>query len=213
MKAVIFANGKMTSPAGVTEHSRQAELIIAVDGGAGHCRKLNILPHVLLGDLDSVQPDLIERYEKAGVIIQRYPACKDKTDLELALDLAAEQQATTASIFGALGLRWDMSMANLILPAAPAYAGMRITLFDGSTCIHLIRGNEKFFISGSPGSTVSLIPLGGSAEGVTLKGFKYPLANHTISHASTLGVSNVMLGREGNISLKSGILLCIVDKS
>ena len=213
MKTVIFANGQLTNTKKAIKHAHKANLIIAVDGGAEHCRRLNILPHILLGDLDSIQPDLVKLYEKEKVIIQRHPTDKDKTDLELALDLAAQKQATTVAVFGALGQRWDMSIANLLLPTAPAYASLDITLFDGATRIHLIRSGTKFSLSATPGSAVSLIPINGAAKGVTLQGFTYPLTNQTIAHASTRGVSNVLSGQAGTIALETGMLLCIVDES
>ncbi len=213
MKTVIFANGQLTNTEKAIEHAQQANFIIAVDGGARHCSRLNILPHILVGDLDSAQPDLVKLYENEGVIIQRHPTDKDKTDLELALDLSVQKQATTVAIFGALGQRWDMSLANLMLPTAPAYADLNITLFDRDTRIHLIRSDAEFSLAATPGSTVSLIPLSGAAQDITLKGFKYPLTNQTITHASTMGISNVLLGRAGTIALKAGMLLCIVDES
>lgn len=213
MKTVIFANGQLSDPTGAMAHCRKAELIIAVDGGARHCRDLDILPHVLLGDLDSISSSLLAHYERGSVKIIRHPADKDKSDLELALDLALEQQAERATIFGGLGLRWDMSIVNLLLPAAPSYETMEICLIEGSTRVHLLRGGKEFSLSATPGTTVSLIPLSGTAEGVSLAGFKYQLDRQTISHASTLGVSNVLLGRVGTISLHTGLLLCIVDES
>jgi len=210
MKIVVFANGSFTARERAKNLCRQAELIIAVDGGIRHCESLNIQPHILLGDLDSAPADCVDRASVSDVVLLRYPGDKDKTDLELALDCARSRGATTLSLFGALGGRWDMSLANLLLPAAPAYKHMRITLYDDQTRIDLLHSNTQLTLSATPGSRVSLIPINGPAEGVTLTGFKYALTDHTISAASTLGISNILVDGTGSIVLEKGTLLCFL---
>jgi thiamine pyrophosphokinase len=211
MNTVIFANGEFGARNLAAKLCPEAEFIIAVDGGLRHCQSLNIQPHVLLGDLDSAEDDLVARALAAGVALQRYPKDKDKTDLELALDLACRRGAGKVSLFGSLGGRWDMSIANLFLLAAPAYNSLRITIYDEHTRIDLLRSGDQLQLKASPGSRVSLIPVGTQVEGVTLSGFQYPLTEHTISFASTLGISNVLIGDEGRVTIGTGSLLCIVN--
>lgn len=213
MNTVIFANGEFNTPGLAALRCREAELIIAVDGGLCHCKDVNIQPHILLGDLDSAPNELITRALEDGVNLQRYPTNKDKTDLELALDLACKRGATKVSLFAGLGGRWDMSIANLFLIAAPAYDALRITIYDKQTRVDLIRDGEQLQITATPGSRVSLIPVGDNVEGVTLSGFQYPLTSHTLSFASTLGISNVLVADEGLITIASGRLFCIADMS
>ncbi len=210
MKTVIFASGTFTDRKKAQELCRQAGLIIAADGGIRHCWDVKVSPHVLLGDLDSASAELVDWAEKSGAALLRYSRDKDKTDLELALDLARSRGATTISLFGALGGRWDMSLANLLLPAAPTYENLQITLYDGPTRIDLLRSGDRREVSATPGSRVSLIPVNGQAEGVTLTGFKYPLTDHTIHPGSTLGISNVLVAATGFIVLRKGMLLCIL---
>ena len=213
MNTVIFANGDFGAQDTAEKLCPQAELIIAVDGGLCHCQHLNIQPHVLLGDLDSAPEDLVARTVAAGVDLQRYPRDKDKTDLELALDLACERGATEVSLFGALGGRWDMSIANLLLIAAPTFSPLQITIYDNQTRIDLLRDGDLLNITATPGSRVSFIPVNGPVEGVMLTGFQYPLADHTLTFASTLGVSNVLVADEGQVAIVRGALLCILYDS
>lgn len=210
MKTVIFANGKLGAQSIAAKLADQAELIIAVDGGIRHCEYLNVQPHVLLGDLDSALEHLVNKAIADGVSLQRHPKDKDKTDLELALDLACSLGATTISLFGALGGRWDMSFANLLLPAVAAYANMRITLYDDQTRIDLLRDNEHLELTAPVGSRVSLLPINGQVEGVTLTGFQYPLTNHTLSFGSTRGISNVFIEENGYIAVEQGLLLIVL---
>jgi thiamine pyrophosphokinase len=213
MKTVIFANGVLGARRQAVKCCRQAGLIIAVDGGIRHCEELDIRPHVLLGDLDSASKSLVTRAEAAGTELQRHPRDKDKTDLELALDLAAERGSTEADLFAALGGRWDMSLANLFLPAMAAYRAMRVTIHDTRTRICLLRGGDRLKINEAPGSRVSLLPLNGPARGVTLAGFQYPLTNFDLEFGTTLGISNVLLEHPAGITLEKGLLLCIVNSS
>jgi thiamine pyrophosphokinase len=210
MDVVIFANGVLNAREEAINLAKQADLIIAVDGGANHCRSLGITPHILLGDLDSIDPELLQSYEQNNVTIHRYPVDKDKTDLELACDLAITKQATRVTILAALGGRWDMSFANLLLLAAPRYIGVEILLVDQETTIGVCRGGETRCFTFPPGTTISLLPINGDVTGVTLSGFRYPLTNETLNSSSSRGISNVLTEETGQLTVESGILLWMV---
>ena len=63
-------------------------LIICCDGGARYFQYLRIKPDVIIGDMDSIDPALLASYSTSGIKIIKYPAKKDFTDTELALDYA-----------------------------------------------------------------------------------------------------------------------------
>ncbi len=109
MKAVIFANGIMNEWPPGFELSMQQDLIIAADGGFNHCRKWNVIPHVLIGDMDSVNPSDLEALGNGDVEVQRFPVKKDETDLHLALQLAIDRNASEIILLGELGERWIRS--------------------------------------------------------------------------------------------------------
>ena len=210
MDVVIFANGELTAADKAASLAEKADLIIAVDGGANHCQALGITPDILLGDLDSIDPDLLCSYEQNNVTIHRYPVDKDKTDLELACDLAITKQATRVTILAALGGRWDMSFANLLLLAAPKYIGVEILLVDQETTIGICHNREERHLTFPAGTTISLLPLNGDVEGVTLTGFKYPLTDQILKYSSSRGISNIMTESSATIVIKSGVLLWMV---
>jgi thiamine pyrophosphokinase len=207
MNVVIFANGEPTAAVEAITYAQRADLIIAVDGGGNHCHRLGIEPDILLGDLDSINSEVLKYYRKNSVLIQQYPTEKDKTDLELALDLAVIKQATQVTVFAALGGRWDMSLANLLILAVDDYAGLDITIIEQRTKIGVCRGGETKLLEFPHGTTVSFIPLAGDAAGVTFTGFKYPLTNQTLGFGSGCGVSNVLIGGKGMVTVGSGVLL------
>lgn len=210
MLTLIFANGTLDPSPKLAALLKQADLIIAADGGANHCTRFAVTPDILLGDLDSIDAHILAAYEHAGITIHRYPKQKDATDLELALDLAREKGALTVWLAGALGGRWDMSLANVMLAANEKYQEQNIFLLADKCFMHLLNPGKEHRISGAPGQKVSILPLKGDACGVTLHGFTYPLTDQTVPFGSSRGVSNIMQEKTATIHHTTGILLCIL---
>ena len=210
MRAVIFANGNLEYPLEAQAAIQPGDLVIAADGGAHHCQTIGISPAIVVGDLDSLNAGILEHLQASGTDIFRYPARKDYTDLELALQLAVERGVDVILVFGALGARWDQTLANLLLPASAAFRGVQIRLEDGPQEIILALSNQINRLDGKPGDTVSLIPLGGDTEGITTQGLEYPLEDETLFFGSTRGISNVLLDENATVFIKKGLLLCII---
>ena len=204
MRIVIFANGRMDWPFEI----QNDDFIIAADGGARHCLDRQIRPDIVIGDMDSLSATDIARLETDGAKIITYPARKDFTDLELALRKARELAADEVLLLGALGARWDQTIANLLLPSA--YADMSIRMLDGPQEISFLRGGGELEIAGQRGDTVSLIPLAGDAIGVNTQNLEYPLNGDSLVFGSSRGVSNVLTAESARIFLQEGLLLCVV---
>jgi len=209
MRAVIFANG-------IIKHLPEPEavimpddLLIAADGGASHFKALGILPNVLTGDLDSIRSDDLNELRTAGAEIIQHPSGKDQTDLELALDLAVDRGAEEILVFGALGARWDMTIANIMLLTSPEFSGVKLKFIEENQEIILLRGGEKQTFHGKKGDTLSLTALDQEVKGVTLSGLEYPLKDSTLQLGSTRGISNVLVENTATVYLKKGLLLCV----
>jgi thiamine pyrophosphokinase len=209
LRVIIVANGELVDPETIRAELMNADLVIAADGGALHCLDLGIVPGLVVGDFDSLSPAILDRLIAGGTAIQRHPAAKDETDLELALLAALHQGATHILIFGALGARWDMSMANVLLLAHPAFAQQQITLWADGQRICLLQAGQTHQLNGSPGDTVSLIPLHGDASGVKTEGLAYPLSDETLYFGATRGISNTLLGEQASVFIQHGALLCV----
>ncbi len=207
-RTIIFANGQLTDPAAARALIRPADRLIAADGGLHHLAALGLQPHVLIGDLDSVEPAQAAAAQAEGARLERFSPRKDQTDLELAVRLAIREGATDILIFGALGARWDQTLANLLLLAHPDFRAVRLRLVDGPQQIYLIQ--DQAVIEGQPGDTVSLIALQGEAQGVTTHGLEYPLQRGRLVFGSTLGVSNVLLGAQAAVTVETGLVACVV---
>jgi thiamine pyrophosphokinase len=211
-RAIIFANGIMERSQRITSEITTSDLIIAADGGCLHCKALGLIPNVIIGDFDSLSAGEIADYQQADSKLIRYPSHKDETDLELALLYANEQDVEEVLIFGALGARWDMTLANLLLPTQPVFNNINVRLLDGTQELTLLRGGETLFLDGQPGDRVSLIPLSGDASGITTIGLEYPLDNENLLLGSPRGVSNVLRNERAQIVLKDGNLMCILNR-
>ena len=211
LRAVIIASGWLNEPEHAKKLISPTDLLIAADGGAEHFRALDLLPHILVGDLDSITMPTLAALEAAGVEIQRYDPRKDYTDLELALRLAQERGASQVLVFGAVGSRWDQTIASLLLPAADDLRGLDVRLVDGYQELRLLHGGERLELQGCAGDTVSLIPLSPAASGIVTQGLEYPLSDETLLLGATRGVSNVLLETQATISLRQGLLLCVIQ--
>jgi thiamine pyrophosphokinase len=207
LRAVIFVNGDLPDPAAVEPLLQPGDLMIAADGGLRHLRALGRLPHMVVGDLDSVNPNDLSALQAAGVRILKYPPAKDETDLELAMNAALESGADHILLVGALGGRLDQTLGNLFLLSDPRFAALDVRLDDGQVEAFLIHSQAD--VTGEPGDTVSLLPLGAPVEGVTTDGLQYPLRGETLYPYRTRGISNVLCGHRALVSLSSGLLLCV----
>lgn len=212
-RAIIIANGELNFSASLIDIIQPEDLIIAADGGALHCRSLGISPHVVIGDFDSLGYEDQQTLEAGGVQMIRYPRHKDETDLELAFQYALDQGCQHITVIGALGARWDMSLANLLLAANPSFAGLQVHLIDCHQELILLRGGESLTLHGNPGDTLSLIPLTPQAEGITTQGLEYPLRGEALIFGSPRGVSNVFVADSASVSLTAGLLICVLIRN
>ncbi|MBN1230533.1 MAG: thiamine diphosphokinase [Anaerolineales bacterium] len=208
MKTVIFANGFIQDPLKLKPLIQADAFIIAADGGGKYCRMMDLIPDVVIGDLDSLPQEDLKYFKKAGTKIMRFPLKKDETDLELALRYAVEQNPEEIILIGAFGGRWDMSFANLLLIVNQDLCRCQITFLEEYQRLFPIFSHTV--IQGKPGDTVSLIPLLGDAQEVITTGLEYPLREETLPYGSPRGVSNMLLGNKATISLSEGLLLCVV---
>jgi thiamine pyrophosphokinase len=210
MLTLIVANGDLTEIPELPNLLARADLILAVDGGANHCRRLGIIPDALIGDLDSITPAVLQEFQEKAVAIHRHPPRKDATDLELALNLAMSKGAREVWLLAGLGGRWDMSFANVLLLAGVKYKTLSCTVPGPGCIMHILHPGDAFILPGNPGQKISFLPLAADVHGLTLHGFEYPLQDASLRFGSTQGVSNVLQQPAATVQFRTGILLCIV---
>jgi thiamine pyrophosphokinase len=190
--------------------------VIAADGGLVRARAADLRVDVLVGDLDSLAPELAAAAEAEGLDILRARVDKDESDAELALLEAVRRGATRVTVLGAFGgPRLDHALANLWLLAHPGLAGIDVVLLDAGSRATLVTAPSA---SGAPvqrplpgpvGATVSLLPLGGDVAGITTAGLRYPLRDEALRTGPARGLSNVRVAADAALTVRDGRLLVV----
>ena len=73
-RAVLFINGecKDLNHLELEEH----DFLVAVDGGMQYLNRLALTPHLIIGDMDSIDPLDLQSMLAEGVQIERFPPQK-----------------------------------------------------------------------------------------------------------------------------------------
>jgi len=182
----------------------EGDYVIAADGGYTSLTSRGIIPDLVVGDFDSLK----EIPDHPNII--RSPVEKDDTDMVLAVNQGLERGCRTFTINGGLGGRLDQTLANIQILAYLAENDAFGTLLGLDVCIIAINGGEvELSVDTTKGKTISVFSHGGKAEGVTLKGLKYPLDNATVTNTYPIGISNKFTDEDVTISVDSGTLIII----
>lgn len=206
-RIVIFANGLVPDPDRIRALLREGDVVLSADGGTRLALALDVMPQVVIGDLDSIAGADRARIESAGIPLREYPHDKDETDLELALGYALERKPAAILIVGALGGRLDHTVTNIAMLSDSRLEGIDCRLDDGLEEVMLCRRHAR--VDGQADDLVSLIPWGNPVTGVRTQGLRWPLDGETLYPHKTRGVSNEMLGETAEISIADGLLLVI----
>ena len=191
------------------------DLVVAADGGLVRARTIGLEPTLLVGDLDSLDAGALAQARADGLTVHRSPAAKDESDAELALVEALDAGAGRVTILGAFGgSRIDHELANIWLLAHPATVGARVELLDDrarATLIVAPAGEAPVtrHLPGPVGGTVSLLPFGGDAIGITTHGLRYPLRDEPLVTGPARGLSNVRESPDAAVTLRQGRILVV----
>ena len=142
MRAVIFVNGEIVDYAATARWLHADDYRIAADGGARHMHALGLSPHVIVGDLDSIDENLLARFRQEGAAVERHPAAKAATDLELAIARAVSDGAAEVLLIGALGGRLDQTLANLLILAERNW-NVPLAVAEGDQLARVLRGPQR----------------------------------------------------------------------
>lgn len=215
MKTLIVTGGNIEPDFALSFINKiKPDYILGVDRGMKFCYEYQICPDYIVGDFDSLPDSILEWYkENEEIPIREYNPVKDATDTMIALEKALAEGSTEIWILGGTGTRIDHVLCNIHILKNAWLAGVPAYLADSRNQISLpvekhftIRREEQF------GDFVSFFPLGEDVEGLTLKGFKYPLDRYHLKNLEGLGVSNEILEEVAEVSWETGILVMIQSR-
>lgn len=178
------------------------DLILCADGGYDAISLNGIIPHAVIGDMDSVRGEIPD-----GILTVRYPSDKDKTDLEICMDYAISEGCTQIIMLGVLGGRLDHTIGALCAMRYALERGAAPLILHKGTCVYLIDGYMT--LSRENYKHISLIPCTSSVEGVITKGLKYELDNAGLLQSESLGISNEFYNNTVEISVGEGLLFAV----
>ena len=200
-KCLIFCAGQFDRPALPIE---KEDYLLAADGGLQHLNKLNLSPHGIIGDFDSL-----------GYIPDRaqvFPVEKDDTDAMLAARKGLELDYREFIFYGSLdGPRLDHTVANFQTLQFLADRGAKGYLVGNDYIVTIIKEETAEFSAEAEG-ILSLFCLGPDAEGVTLENLHYELRGGTLTSGFPLGVSNHFIGKPARITVEKGSILALWDR-
>jgi thiamine pyrophosphokinase len=199
---LIFAGGDPPEP-DLAQEIPAADLVMAADSGYDAAVSLGYAVDVLVGDLDSIVTQTVPGH----VIVERHPADKDQTDLDLALELAMRDEPSRVVVVGGTGGRLDHELATASLICDERWSEIELDWVSSRARAHVIR--RRRIVHGDVGAIVTLLAVGGPVSGLTTRGLKWELANATFEPGSTWGVSNLMQTPIADIKVGSGCLLVV----
>lgn len=205
--------------------------IIAVDSGLEWLERANITPELMVGDMDSVDAELYNRYEVMGVSAIVTSPVKDDTDLEIALMCVGERFRTMAVVANFAGGRLDHELASL---GSMGRAGFPVVAVDEHAAVVFLEAagadavSAQFGDAGSgcgpapvpsrielsqiglqPGDEYSVIAYDGSAT-VSQSGVRYPQESVEMPGISGRGVSNVVISPDAAVEAERGKAMLVL---
>jgi len=192
----VILNGQMPTDHTIINQITNSDYIIAIDGSANKLFDLEIIPDVIIGDLDSLQNiknediDLVETPDQ------------NKTDFRKTLEWCIEKNILNISIFGISGESEDHFLGNYYTLSD---FGEKISwkAFTDFSVISPCVGNKKF--ESFKGQKVSLFCMKGSST-VNSENLEYPLQSYHLKPSDD-AVRNLSL--EDNFTIESTTTILI----
>ncbi len=197
---VIVANGESPNPEIVKQIMLSDHRVVAADGGIVNCDILGLKPDIIIGDLDSINGDLLLAYRSSEIIND---PDQESTDLEKALNYITKYDPKTVKVLGCSGLRTDHFLGNILILHNHSLSS-KIEYYDRFGRIRILdEGITRFRLP--MGTVVSIFALLPVTE-LNLQGFLYPLSNRDIS-LLFYGISNVTNSETCVVSFQGGKLI------
>lgn len=201
---VIVCNGTDYKDNKVCDWCSNADYIICADGALNLLHRLRITPDLILGDMDSVDHEVLSKY--AYVKQEEFPPEKDYTDSELAIEKAYALNPRRIILIAAIGDYFDHSLANAINLCKYYKEEVEFKIVTGNAEIFPVFTHQEIFNKNN--HRFSMFPVG-NVTGLNMDGFKYKFKSPDISLLD-YSVSNVIISNKAAITIKNGMLLCVL---
>lgn len=185
------------------------DLIIAADGASNVLYEADIRPDILVGDFDSIEEDVLHKYEEQGVRLVRLKPEKDFSDTHIAIDTAIEEGASQIDLAGGFGGRWDHSIANLNLLYYCYEKKIGLSLISRDNYASL-KGPGQYDFPHKEDFYFSFFSLFEDAV-LSLENMKYELEDRLVKRGESIGLSNEYLA-DAKLRISQGSILLIESR-
>ena len=209
-RAVIVCGAAPLTPA--EQAVLPGAFVIAADSGANYLHQIGRAPDMLIGDFDSIRPEVLAWCRKLGVAEEQYPMAKDATDGELAVLAALDRGASEVMMVCALGGRADHSYANMGLLELIADKGAFGTIVGPDIDIYVVTPDQPLLQPTVTKRAVSLMPLSEQVVGIYSRGLRWPLSGSAMHRTRTLGISNETTEELIEVRVTGGTLLVGINR-
>jgi len=205
-KCIILANGLLPNKNTVKYlHSKGYETLICADGGANSAKKLNLIPEYIIGDLDSIRPDVYEYYSGKCEIIKINS--QNDTDVEKCLKFVIKKKYDQVVLLGATGDRLDHSFCNLGI-VLKYFSKIKVMIIHQRSILSAYTGN--IILTTIQNEIISLYGFDSKTR-VKSSGLKYPLKNIPLPFGLKESTSNIAVSNNVQLQIKGGIIFIIRD--
>ncbi len=191
-KAIIISGGELEE--GFVEKvlsENEGASIVGVDTGVEYLYHHQIKPNYIVGDFDSIAPEIIKYYKtETNVAVREYNPIKDESDTEMAIRIAITIGSTEIYILGATGGRIDHLWANIQSLSIACKFNVRAYILDPQNRIFVTDKPCQLKKSEAYGKYLSVFSLSGDIFDFNMKGTKWPLEHHVLKPTDSLTVSN-----------------------
>ena len=178
--------------------------IIAVDSGVEHLFKLSLDPNTLIGDLDSISENSLDKVKKNGVDIIAFNSNKDQTDFELALNYLEGVDKSIIYIIGGESGEIDHLLSIFLLIPSKSFFENIIWVYGDKKIIF----RQKLKLNVKKMSKFSIIPLS-DLSNLSIDGAEWNLENKNIQFGETTTLRNVANKDEINVNCDTGVFAFI----
>jgi thiamine pyrophosphokinase len=203
-KCIIIANGEAPKKRIFSFlKKKEYNTIISADGGASIALKLGLIPDIVIGDLDSIDKNAIDKLKNKSRIIKIKR--QSDTDLEKAIKFAVKNRFTDAVVLSASGKRVDHSLVNFSLPIK-FFNKIRLTILTNHSLLLPVKGDVK--IKSVKGEVLSFFGFDDKTVVIT-GGLKYAMKNTNLHFGRNESISNVSSSETVELKVNGGIILVI----
>ncbi len=208
-KVIIVANGDIDKKY-LQKIFNSYEFKISADGAGDKLYEMNLMPDIMVGDFDSINPCVLEHYKNLNVEFMKLDTHKDYTDTHICIQAAIDKGYKEIDIIGAIGGRWDHSLANVNLLYFAHKKDIRLRLVSENNTMEIF-GEGEYSLEREEDCYCSLIAIFDDSL-INLEDMKYSPENLVMRRGESIGVSNEYLEKDGRLTVKKGSVMLIKSK-